>query len=271
MVACYATAEAPYPASGFRPKGEPFTLPPFKLSQPQFKSTQPVQPQYGAPPVSPQNEYLPPSNNNNNNNNQVASVTPLQNNAEIPVSKPEDQYVPPRPFNENQSVFRPNVLYNTPPSEQLLPQQKQTFFKQNQYTQEYNIPIKSLQQQSQTNLELENKYAPITTENVQESFSELLPNQQREQNNNEGVKNVGGRRLKQRRRKQQRGDQENRTIIEENQRNKPASSYGVPVTTKNYFASTSKSFAEPESTTEPFKRIRTTVAPIEQVSKIIKL
>lgn len=283
----YATAEAPsapYYPSGFRPEGEPFTLPPFKFQQQQPVTSQnqfrpKPQTQYGAP-TSPQRDYLPPANNN-----QVSSVTPLHQ--QITASKngqsvlrPEDQYVPPRPFTENQSVFNPSTLYNTPSIEQSQPQQISSW----QFQKQYNATIIKEQQNfgPQDDFDLNTQYGvPTTQENsnasTQDSFDEqrLLSNQQRAESNyrNKNVRKGAARiqqidgnrnparRLVQRRRKQQRGDQES---FEENQRNnRPASSYGVPS-----IPSTSKSvIREPESTTRPFKRLSTTTVSTAQVSR----
>lgn len=301
----YTTAEAPsapYFPSGFKPKGEPFTLPPFKFKQqPAAASQNPLrlgQPhlEYGAP-VSPQLENLPPANNN-----PVTSVTPLHQqvsfskNGQSSVLRPEDQYVPPRPFSENQSIFNPNTLYNTPSSEQSLPLQTSSSWQiQDQHNQvvqkKYNAPVKSDEHQfseqqnfrPQVDLELNSQYgAPTTPESsnvsTQDNFDEqrlLLSNQQRvessSKNNNskyesariqqsEG-RNPSPRRLIQRRRKQQRGDQGSRNF-DGNEQNRPAGTYGVPA------VSTLKSVnREPESTTRPFKRIRTTTDRAEQVSR----
>lgn len=294
----YATAEspsAPYYPSGFRPEGEPFTLPPFKFQQQQPVASQnqfrpKPQTEYGAP-ISPQRDYLPPANNN-----QVSSVTPLHQqittsrNGQSAVLRPEDQYVPPRPFSENQSVFNPSTLYNTPSIEQPQPQQIsspgqfQDQYSQISYQKQYNTTITKEQQNfgPQSDFDLNNQYGvPTTQENsnvsTQDNFDEqrLLSNQQRVESNykNKNFKNEAARvqqsdgnrnparRLVQRRRKQQRGDQES---FEENQRNiRPAGSYGVPS-----IPSTSKSvIREPESTTRPFRRIRTTTVSTEEVSR----
>lgn len=306
-LASYATAEAPYAPSGYRPQGEPFTLPPFKLSQP---ARQP-QLQYGAPP-SPQGQYLPPSNNNG----EATSVKPLNERVSSAL-RPEDQYVLPRPSNAQyfrpQSEFEPQTQYAAPSGQQSFPQQTTAFVRPFQAQQrEYEAPQSQLESQTQydalyrqqslpqqiaasvqpfqaqqreyeapqSQREPQTQYgAPATEQNVpQENFDDeqrLISNQQPERNvqpksnPNEGV--YVTRRVVQRRRKQQRGDQ-NYDALEVsglgNRQNRPASAYGVPTTARSVYLTRKATEArEPESTTRPAKRFRTTTIRTDEVSK----
>lgn len=267
LLTAYANAEAPYPPSGFRPEGEPFTLPPSRFSQRpqnQFEARQPQQ-QYGAPPTSPpQGQYLPPSTNG-----QEITVRPLRNQynpSEGSALRPEEQYVPPRPF-RTQQYFRPQsqVQY-----EQSLPQL--TSAPQTEYGAPQQ-PERFASFSPQDQLEPQTQYGAPTTEAPQEDLDEqrLIADQNRMGNFQEqrgggnegqiqGAKSDGRRVL--RRRKQQRGDQNgggNREV--------PASTYGVPTTSRNlYLAERTTEAFERESTTRPNKRLRTTTTRVDDVS-----
>lgn len=303
-LASYAIAEAPYAPSGFRPQGEPFTLPPFKLSQP---ARQP-QLEYGAPAPSPQGQYLPPPNNNG----EVTSVKPLNERVSSAL-RPEDQYVLPRPTNGQyfrpQSEIEPQTQYTAPFSQQPLTQQTAAFAQsfqepqreygspqsqlepQNQYTVPSDQP--SLSQQTtafvrpfqQPQREPQNQYGAPTTEQTipQENFDDeqrLTANQQRggnvqlKSNLNSDSENEGvyiTRRVVQRRRKQQRGDKNGETLEVSglgNRQNRPASAYGVPTTARSvYLTRKATEGREPESTTRPARRFRTTTIRADEVSK----
>lgn len=207
LLISYTTAEAPYAPRGFRPQGEPFTLPPNRFTQQsltvspiakqqhQYEISKP-QREYGAPP-SPQGQYLPPLNNG-----QVAPVEPLRNqyNEQTSNLKPEDQYVPPRPFSGQhyfrpQNEFEPQTQYGLPAREQSLPQQTSALVRPFEAPQrEYGAPdfkteerqvISFNKQQNEFESHTHN-YNPITEQNVtpQENFNDqkLIANQQRGKN-----------------------------------------------------------------------------------------
>lgn len=112
---------APYPPSGYKPEGEPFTLPPTRFTQNQNTGYQQPQTQYGAPSApqtqygvpepqtaygAPNREYLPP---NQPEDNQRATDANAQNNG----FQYSDRGDIPYPQSQNsQNQFQQNFNYD---------------------------------------------------------------------------------------------------------------------------------------------------------------
>lgn len=119
-------AQAPYPPSGYKPEGEPFTLPPnrftqnqgnqnFGYQQPQTQYGAPQEPQtqYGVPEPqteygAPNREYLPPNQPEDNQRvtNAIGQNNGLQysNRGDIPYSQRQN----------SQDRFQQNLNFNQP-------------------------------------------------------------------------------------------------------------------------------------------------------------
>lgn len=133
MLIYLATAkalDAPYPPSGFRPQGEPFTLPPTRFSQSKTPYDLP-QKQYGAPfqpltehatPSMPSKQYLPQNVNINNQETFDTKSRINQNTFSPEIVQSQREYTTPQ--RGYQAPNSPESDYGVPsvPSKQYLPQ-----------------------------------------------------------------------------------------------------------------------------------------------------